>query len=93
MKLGMGTHEERNYGRVPTVQPSTINHQHSPSLQDGGSLHKHKNFKELLHTQIGNSQSQIESANPLGALIAYNPTNYIQLSRDMHEMSFNGAHL
>ncbi len=47
MKVGMGAHEERNYVFVPTIQPSTINYQYSPSLQDGGSLHKHENLEEL----------------------------------------------
>ena len=43
---------------MPIVQPSIINHQHSPSLQNGGSLHKHKNFKELVQILIENLQSQ-----------------------------------
>ena len=36
----------------------TINHQHSPSLQDGGSLHKHENFEECPQTIIGNLRNQ-----------------------------------
>ena len=58
MKLGMGTHEEHNYASAPTTQPSTINHQHLPSLQDGESLHRHENFEELLQTLIGNPQTK-----------------------------------
>ena len=37
MKLKTNALEECNYAHVPTVQPSTINHQHLPSLQDGRS--------------------------------------------------------
>ena len=47
----MGAPKEGNYARAPIVQPSIINHQHLPSLQDGGNLHKHENFKELPQTQ------------------------------------------
>jgi hypothetical protein len=36
MKLGMGALEEHNRVCAPIVQPSTINHQYSPSLQDVG---------------------------------------------------------
>ena len=36
MKLGMGAPEEHNYACALIVQRSTINHQHGPSLQDGG---------------------------------------------------------
>ena len=32
MKLGMGTLEEHNYAHAPTIQPSTINHQHFPKF-------------------------------------------------------------
>jgi hypothetical protein len=58
MKLGMGAHEEGNYACAPTTQPPTINHQHSPSLQDYGSLHKHENFEELMQTLIENPQTK-----------------------------------
>ena len=54
----MAAPKEHTYARVPTIQPSTINHQHLPSLQDGGSLHIHKNFKEVQQILIGSSQSQ-----------------------------------
>ena len=50
VKFGMGALKEGNYACAPIVQPSTINHQHLPSLQDGGNLHKHENFKELMQT-------------------------------------------
>ena len=55
MKFGVGELEERNYVRASIVQPLKINHQHSPSLLDGGSLHMHKNFKELLQILVGNA--------------------------------------
>ena len=58
MKFGIGKPKEHNYAHTPIVQPSIINHQHSPSLQNGGSLHKHKNFKELVQILIENLQSQ-----------------------------------
>ena len=92
MKLGMGVLEVRNYARVPTIQPSTINYQHSPSLQDGGTLHKHKNFEELPKTLTGNSQSQLECRTLSRALPTSNPTYNIQLPRDIHEMLSNVAH-
>lgn len=92
MKLGMGKHEDCNYAYASTVQPSTINHQHLPSLQDGGSLHIHKNLKELPQTLTRNSQSQSKCANPSGAQLASNHIYYIQLPRDMHKMSSNGAY-
>ena len=92
MDLGMGELEECNYAFAPIVQPSIINHQHLSSLQDGGSLHKHENLKELPQTLTGNSQSQTKCANPLGAFPASNSIYYIQLPKDIHEMSSNGAH-
>ena len=92
MKLGMGIPRECNYAHAPTIQHSTTNHQHLPSLQDARSLDTHKNFKELPHTLIENQQSQTECTNLLGALPTSNPKDYIQLSRDIHEMSSNGAH-
>ena len=92
MKIEMGAPKERNHVRVPIVQPSTINHQHLPSSQDGGSLHKHETFEELPQTLIGNSQSQTKCAYMLGALPASNQTFYIELPRGIHEMSCNGSH-
>ena len=62
----------------------------SPKFARCGSLHKHKTFKELLQILIGNSQSQTKCAKPLWA--PSNSTNYIQLSRDIYEVSSNGAH-
>jgi hypothetical protein len=54
---------------MPIVQPSTINHQHLPSLQDRESLHKHENFKELLLPRDIHEMSS-NDAHPLhGALI------------------------
>ena len=88
----VGALEERIYAHVPIFQPSTINHQHSPSLQDGGNLHRHENFEECPQTLTGNSHSQTKQATPLGALPASPPKYDIQLWRDIHEMSSNVAH-
>jgi hypothetical protein len=65
MKLGIGTHEEYIYACAPIVQPSTINHQHLPSLQGGGNLHTHKNFKKHPQIMTENLQKQTKCANPL----------------------------
>ena len=92
MKFGINAPKEHNYVHMPIVQPSTINHQHSPSLQDGGSLHRHKNFKELVQFLIEHSQSQTKCANQPGAFSTSNLTFYIQLPRNIHEMSSNYAH-
>ena len=92
MKLGMGALKESYYVHALTVQPSRINYQHLPNSEDGENLHKHENFEELPQTLIGNSQSQTKWANTLGALPASNLIKYIELPRDMHEMSSNGAH-
>ena len=65
----------------------------SPSLQDGGSLHKQekKSPKSSPQTFTMNSQKSTKCANPFGAFPASNLTTYIQLPRDIHEMSSNGA--
>ena len=82
----MGALEGRNCVCEPIVQPPTINPQHSPSS------HKHETFKELSQTLIGNPQSQTQCTNLSRALPASNLTYYIQLPRDIHEMSSNNAH-
>ena len=67
INLEMGTHEECNYLRASTqTTPNSwsINHQHSPSLEEGRSLHKYENFGELPQTLIGISQSQTKCPNP-----------------------------
>lgn len=35
MNLGMGTPKEHGYSHVPTLKPSLISHQHSPSSEEG----------------------------------------------------------
>ena len=91
MKLRMGALEEHNCACAPTIQSSTINHQYSSSLQDGGILHRHKIFKELLQTLTRNSQSQTNCANSSGAFPTSNLIDHIQLPRDIHEILSNGA--
>ena len=88
MNFGIGAPKEHDYSRAPTPKPWSINHQHVPNLEEGRSLHKHENFKELMQTWIGNSQSQTKCPNPLGPFPAFNPTNHIQLQSHIHEMSF-----
>jgi hypothetical protein len=79
----MGALEECNYAHAPIAQPSKVNHRDLPSLQDGWSLPTHKNFKKLLQTQTGNSQSETKCANMLEALPTYNQVNYVQLPKDI----------
>lgn len=64
INLEMGTPEECNYMRASTPNSWSINHQHSPSLEESKSLHKYDNFGELPQTLIGISQSQTKCPNP-----------------------------
>ena len=59
MKFGIGTHEEGNYVHAPVVEPSTINHQPLPRLQDRGSLHKHENFKKHCKPWVGTHKAKL----------------------------------
>lgn len=58
VRLEMGTHEERNYALAPTFQPSIMNHQHSSSSQDVGSLHRLENFEEPSQILLGTRKAK-----------------------------------
>ena len=82
MKLGKGA--PMHVRLLSNLQQSTINIRQVCKMV--GVCIDIKLFKELMQILTGNSQRQTRCTNPLGALPASNPTDYIQLPRDIHEM-------